>query len=151
MRRAWHLLALLSFGLTACPGELEDPDRFLSTQPSLCALGLTVETDLFPQKCGTLGCHGVQAPSANLDLVSPNVASRLIGTPGTGCEGRALVVAAAPDQSALLDRIKGSPECGLRMPLGQDPLSAAEYDCVRRWIFKVVTSSTSSTALTGGH
>ena len=50
------------------------------------------------------------------------------------CHGTILVVPGHPESSLLLDKLSESPSCGSRMPLGGDPLSAAQLETVRSWI-----------------
>lgn len=131
-RVAWIVGLVGLLGTTGCPGSLENPDRFAGAS---CSLSIDVEQDIFVDKCGGSQCHEGAMPAANLDLVSADVLSRLRDVPGAGCNGRALIQTEAPDGSAILDRLAEMPECGLRMPLGADPLPQAEIDCVRAYVF----------------
>lgn len=114
--------------LSACPGTLQDKERFLQTGD--CP---DIEAELFPQQCGGTGCHGAVSPAAALDLVSPNVASRVVGVSAAGCVGT-LADPDAPEQSVLYTKLTDPPPCKDRMPLGKDPLSNTHILCVRDWI-----------------
>lgn len=133
MRRPTLLLfaALLVASLTACPGELDDPARFLGGS---CA---DVETEFFPQRCGTAGCHNASdaASAGNLDLASDDVASRVVGVLSTSaCGSNPLVNPSDPESSVIYNKMTDD-HCGAaQMPLGGAEVSAAELACVRDWI-----------------
>jgi hypothetical protein len=136
----WLFAGLVLLGVAGCPGSLENPDRFAGVS---CTLTIDVERDIFQAKCSGGTCHGAGAmPAGNLDLESPDVLSRLVGVSGQGCNGRALIQTEAPDGSAILDRLAEEPECGLRMPLGSDPLPPEEVDCVRAYVFEAANGGT---------
>lgn len=126
MRRLGLVLAVTAAG---CAGELDNPARFTNCPPG------SVE-QLFQARCGSAdgtGCHGSNAPDADLDLVSPGVGARVRGLTSTSlCEGRALVD--APGGSHLLVEKLDEPDCGSPMPLGEPTLSPNEIECVRRWV-----------------
>jgi hypothetical protein len=124
------LLALAS--LTGCPGELAEPARFLEND---CG---DVPAKLLAPRCGSSGCHGPIEPAGGLDLVSPELARRLVDQPAVGpsCsdQGETLAVPASPGDSLLVRKLAASPPCGSPMPLGQAAFDADEVSCVRRWI-----------------
>ena len=127
-------LCVLSLaGLTGCVGSIDNADQF-GPAPE-CRINLDVE-DLFRQRCGTGTCHGNETadPAAELDLVSPDVGPRIVGTMSTQCEGRMRINPARPDDSFLLEKMEGPREgCGDRMPL-VGFLDQAEIACVRDWV-----------------
>lgn len=110
--------------LTACPGRIDDPDRFKACQ-------LDVEREIFGvgvdggAKCGTAGCHSATSPQNGLDLVTPGVATR-IKTGTSTCQGKPLI-------SFMAEKLTMMPACGSPMPLG-DPLTPAEDRCVRDYL-----------------
>lgn len=128
--------ALLPLGLAAlasgCPGELEDPDRFIDggfTCPD-------VPNELFKNSCGGAKiCHEGAEPAAGLDLVSPGVEERLIDKKGRDCPG-ILVDPVLPESSLIYTKLSPSTSCGSPMPLGRPAFTAAELECVRNWIAK---------------
>lgn len=139
--RFFFAIFAVSF-VAACPGSLENPDRFSGVT---CTLAIDVETDIFVAKCGGGNCHGASAsPAAGLDLESADLVERLVDVPGRSCNGRALIQSQAPDGSQMIDRVGEMPECGPRMPFGGQALSIEEQNCVRAWVFDVLTGSTSS-------
>ena len=119
--------------LAGCPGSLDDPDRFRDGGATVDAACFDPPVDLFPQRCGTSGCHNASMPAQGLDLVSADVASRLVGVMSTECAG----VLADPNDaraSMLVRKLGGDPPCGARMPLVGDKLGDEEIDCVVAWI-----------------
>lgn len=127
------LVVILAAG---CAGELENPERFVE-----CAPGYVEQ--LFATQCAGV-CHSGTAPEAGLDLVSPGVEARLIAAPSQTpfCEGRVMIdpEAADSDEHLLVDKLLESPSCGSRMPFNAEPLSAADVECVRRWIDDVLAA-----------
>ncbi|KPK14587.1 MAG: hypothetical protein AMJ62_12850 [Myxococcales bacterium SG8_38] len=127
---ALGLCSALVFG--ACPGELTNPEDFGDG-----GVPINDAETILAETCGTMGCHdaSVQAPEG-LDLLSPNVESRVVdaNAMGIGCTDEILVVAGDPDASYLLDKILNTPGiCGARMPvLGS--LTSEEIDTIRQWI-----------------
>lgn len=125
LRRVLPLGSLLGAALwIACPGRIEDPERFRE-----CAID--VEVDVFRQTCGASGCHvaGTNA-AAGLDLTSPGVASRLVNKPST-CNDKLYL--SGPDQGYLLEKVSlEMPECGTRMP-ATGSLTEEELRCIRLW------------------
>lgn len=122
---------VIAVGLAAgCAGELEDPERFASCPPGF------VE-QLFAEKCAG-ACHDATEPESGLDLVSPDVAARLIDAPSQSgfCDGRVMIAsdAADPNEHLLIDKLQERPSCGSRMPFGVAGLSTSEIECVRRWV-----------------
>ncbi len=108
----------------ACPGRLEDPERFLECQ-------IDVEVDVFRQTCATSGCHvaGTNA-AAGLDLMSPGVASRLVNKPSS-CNGKLYL--SGPSDGYLLEKVtQETPTCGTRMPV-TGSLTDEELRCIRLW------------------
>jgi hypothetical protein len=41
---------------------------------------------------------------------------------------------ASPQDSLVLTKLEDSPPCGSPMPLGADPLPAADVDCILEWV-----------------
>jgi len=92
-----------------------------------------VVTRIFEPSCGGTGCHGSVAAQQDLDLVSPGVASRVVGVTGTGCS----VTLADPDNpeaSLIYQKLSPTPPCGSPMPLARPALSDRDAACVLAWI-----------------
>jgi len=78
---------------------------------------------IFQSQC--VGCHtGTNAP-AGLDLGSYQSAMR-------GASGSPVVVPGQPDQSLLVQKVKGT--AGARMPFGGQPLPAKDVQRIEGWI-----------------
>ncbi len=116
--------------LTACPGSLANWDAYGD--------GGVVTKDaetILADNC-TVGCHNATQKQADLDLLSPDVASRVVdkNATGIGCTNRILVVAGDPDSSYLIDKVLNVPGiCGGQMPV-VGSLSGDEIETLRQWI-----------------
>jgi hypothetical protein len=90
-------------------------------------------TALFKMKCGSIGCH---APGGTqVDLVSANVSTRLVGKPSSSqllCKGRTLVSPTGAS-SLLIDKIMDPPPCGSPMPV-TGSLTDADRSCLTDWV-----------------
>ena len=138
--------------LTGCPGKLHDKEGFLlyaathdatvhddggHTVPSNVAVDASlcgdVVTRIFVVQCGDGGCHGELSPQQGLDLVSPGVASRVVGVAAKGCTAT-LADPSNPQSSFLYQKLAPKPPCGSQMPLARTPLSTADAACLLDWI-----------------
>ena len=138
-------LASLTLGLcsallfSGCAGNLSNPEDFMDagTVPKSAEMVLA-------ESCGTTGCHDNSAlAQAGLDLLSPNVESRVvdINAIGLGCTSDILVVAGDPDASYLLQKVLDTPGvCGLPMPV-VGALSPSDVEVLRDWIIGLGGSS----------
>jgi hypothetical protein len=137
-RRAALAFALAWPWLGACPGQLEDPERFRGGIVSCDELDVAL--DLLAPRCGGDACHGVPdtSPAAGLDLESPGIEGRLVGVE-SACDDRLLIDPADPEGSYLLEKLYPQPSCGAQMPLGGEALSAQELDCVHGWVSGLAT------------
>jgi hypothetical protein len=132
--------------LAGCPGELREPGRFLDGGTADGGTNCPdVPTEIFAKKCAGNSCHGGSTPALGLDLVAPDVASRVVGKPSMGCTGHPLADPSAPEDSVLYIKVAPGDMCGSRMPLGNS-LSDEEVDCVKSWIGKQTAVPTSSAA-----
>lgn len=131
------LLFMAALCLTACPGRIDDPERFSQTPPDnfLCTSGVDpVTTIIASSKCANAGCHAA-GTTAQVDLVSPGVRGRLVGqaSRASSCNGEVFIPTDATE-GLLLDKLKNpTPRCGSRMPIGT-PLTDAELLCVTEWV-----------------
>jgi len=132
--------------LVGCPGTLTDKQRYLDAinggngsnetageagaASSACG---DVVTRIFVPSCGGTGCHGAVAAQQDLDLVSPGVASRVVGVVGTGCAST-LADPANPEASLIYQKLSPTPPCGAPMPLARPALSDQDAACVLAWI-----------------
>lgn len=114
-----------------CPGELENPERFIDENlPQACP---DIVQQLFVMRCAGSICHEGAEPAAGLDLISPNVESRLVNVEGRDCPGL-LVDPVLPETSLLYQKLLPLPDCGSPMPIGKPALTGFELECVREWI-----------------
>ena len=135
------LLVLPAVFLPACPGTIENRERFLDAAGTRCTEPLDVPVAVFKRDCNNAICHDSEQPAGGLDLDSPGVVQRLVSVPGTDCGGRLRIDPDDPDRSLLLEKLESiSPECGDRMPLGS-PLPANVIACVRQWVHVVARSA----------
>jgi hypothetical protein len=126
--------------LAGCPGTLEDKALFFdgggaidagfAGRPGVC---LDVPAQVFAPSCGPSGCHGPKSPQQGLDLVSPGVASRVVGIPSKECSG-VLADPQNPDTSVIYLKLLPSVTCGAQMPLARPSLEQAKIDCIKSWI-----------------
>ena len=138
--------------LAACPGELPNKAEFeayeaahgdagappmntagtSSSSAGSGACGDVVARIIVPS-CGGTGCHSALAPQQDLDLVSPGVATRVVGIPAKGCL-QLLVDPENPEQSLMYQKLLPKPTCGAQMPLARPALSSADVACLLSWI-----------------
>jgi len=137
----------LAFGalclLAGCPGTLADKELYeaaLDGGPKgIDGAGADtgpcgdVVARIFVPTCGGTSCHGSQAPQQDLDLVSPGLASRVVGVAAKGCSVM-LADPADPEGSLIYQKLSPTPPCGSPMPLARPPLSRADAACVLAWI-----------------
>lgn len=147
MKRIASLTFAVSLAsITGCPGGLADPDAFGDG-----GVELKSAEDVFAESCGTTGCHDASSNAqAGLDLMSPNVESRVVDVNaiGLGCTSDILVVAGDPDNSYLIDKVLNTPGiCGLQMPV-VGTLSPSDIEVLRQWIVDLAGSGTGT--LDGG-
>lgn len=152
MSRLREMAIAVGIGLTAgllggCPGDIEDPQPFLSGLRTCQIEGdvRDIVPRIFRERCGdAVACHGnpdEMRVAARLNLVDPDLESRLINIPAMGdemCADRLRIVPGVPNESYLLEKIEAvMPSCGDRMPLGQEPLTRQEVNCIADWIYQV--------------
>ena len=129
---------LLCLWLSGCPGTIDDPDRFAPE----CRTPIDVETEIFARACGSSDCHDDSNPPADLDLVTPGIAERMIDRPAAQCADRLRIDPANIDASLLLLKLShDDPACGSRMPLEAEPLPPDSIECIREWVEQAVANS----------
>lgn len=124
--------------ISACPGTLSNPDAFIDA-----GVEPKDAQQVFDESCATAGCHDDVTAAADLDLLSPNVESRLVdvNSKSLACQTRVLVVAGDPDSSYLMDKVLGTIGiCDSRMPL-LGVLSDSDTDVLRQWIIDLGDTS----------
>jgi hypothetical protein len=131
--RCGALVALVS--LTACPGTIDDPAAFEleagADGGTNCA---DVPVAVFEPRCGSSGCHGASTPAAQLDLVSPDLYSRLVGKNASTGPGVLIDPGHSPEKSVLYLKLTSMPPFGSQMPFTGAKLDATALACVSNWI-----------------
>ncbi|XYH99870.1 nucleotide-binding protein [Sorangium sp. So ce1128] len=127
--------------LAACPGTIEDKERFQRRDggPDVACADVPA---VFAERCGGASCHGPGEPAAALDLVTLGVGVRVAGRPAQSCAG-VLADPERPEDSVLYAKLTDSPSCGARMPLGAAPYSPEELACVAAWIAELTPAACS--------
>ena len=104
--------------LVSCAGNLDNPEDFIGGAGG--SPGQSIE-GVFLGNCGTSVCHDSDQPAAELDLVSPNVASRTVDVNSIdpNCGSEIVVIAGDPDESYMMKKILNTPGvCSAQMPIG---------------------------------
>lgn len=149
------LILALGLGLAAaCAGDLDDPGRFVDggtggptpdggTTADMgpeddCDRYTDIQAELIVPQCGSSLCHDDTNPSVGLDLVSDDVASRLVDVQSTSmaCGGSFVFIdSTTPSNSLLLQIVDAVPPCSQPMPFGS-PIGLDEEDtaCLEVWI-----------------
>lgn len=131
--------------LAGCPGTLDDQEKFLAPR-------CTDVPTMFAQRCTVAsGCHTAADMAGQLDLESPDLASRVVGVASTAaCAGRVLADPADPEGSVIYFKLEPAPSCGSKMPLIGTPLSDFEIECVRLWIMGLTPGTPTGAGGAGG-
>lgn len=129
-------VAPLILALAGCPGQIDDPARFLDGGGVIaCDPSIDVEADIIAVSCSGVICHSPPNPAEGLDLVSAGAPERMRGAESAACAPRLLFDPASPAQSYLLEKLDDAPGCGERMPPApSSPLSAAQKACLLEWL-----------------
>jgi hypothetical protein len=129
----WAMAVLM---LSACPGALEDPERFIADEVGEEDEGPPCD---FAETCAGSVCHSGGEPAGGLDLFEPGALARMVDAPSATCEGRLLVDSQEPERSFLLEKVAdANPECGGRMPPIGSGLDAAAVACVEDLIRRLI-------------
>jgi hypothetical protein len=131
--RSAALVALLS--LSGCPGTLNDPAAFeLEASAQNSTNCDDVPDVVFAPHCGLSACHTPTTLAGNLDLVSKDVYSRLVGKNASGGPGILINPSRQPAESVVYLKLTPHPPFGSQMPLTGAKLDATTLACVANWI-----------------
>jgi hypothetical protein len=136
--------------LAGCPGSLSftyEPrdasgaDHSILVNDAGVAIGCADAPSILQASCSACHTNPPQPIYANLDLISPGVAARLVGVPAyTGasgaCGGKGDLLDAGnlPATGILMDKLNFTQTCGLGMPYGTAiPLSTQDRNCLQAW------------------
>jgi hypothetical protein len=158
LRRRSGLAAVLAGALSssACPGNLGAPIPSSDGAAmgdggggdGVIALDCPNAAAILQASCGSCHLSPPQPIYANLDLLSPGVAARLVGVPAyTGAagacsgQGNLLNAGTLPATGILIDKIDFLQTCGTGMPFGTaTPLSAGDRQCLHAWASGLVAA-----------
>lgn len=120
----------LALATSACPGSLDDPERFKTSTGACDAV-----KDVFAPRCATAGCHSAADKQENLDLETAGIAGRTVGKPSKGNAALNLVDPGGdPAKSVLYTKLTTTPPFGSRMPQVGAKLDDASIACVKAWV-----------------
>lgn len=128
--------------LASCGG-----DEPAATTPPLPATWANVQP-LLQRACAFSSCHGgtgARAAGLTYGADAANARTAMVNVASTQVPRLRMVMPGDPSMSWLQHKIDGTMSthsecsaagnrCGVRMPQGSDPLTAAERDLIRRWI-----------------
>jgi len=111
--------------------------------PDACPPGLPVVSftndvqPIFTASCAKTNCHKGSAPDVGLDLAAGNAHADLVGVTTAQCQKqRTRIIPGDPDESYLLDKVRGVDLCdkSARMPLQGMKLSEEKIAIIQAWI-----------------
>ncbi|AUX41940.1 hypothetical protein SOCE26_033650 [Sorangium cellulosum] len=90
------------------------------------------------EACAQGGCHDMGGAKAGL-VMTAGWETMVVNRGTTSCNGAQLLVPGNPDASAIYTKMLPTPppQCGIRMPAGQMPISDPDIMCVRDWIMSL--------------
>ncbi|MGA7306687.1 MAG: hypothetical protein WBW88_17555 [Rhodothermales bacterium] len=94
----------------------------------------SIQANVFDVHCAVTGCHVGPTPESGLILERGIAATSLIGVRSIGIPERLRVVPGRPDESYLLDKLRGERIVGERMPMGRAPLPDSLIEAIESWI-----------------
>lgn len=130
----WPLAFCMSFTLLNC-GDDDGDDGGENPMDSEGVTFEQVNDSVFAQRCATAGCHVGNSPAGGMSLEVDKLATQVIGVDSGQKPELKRVDPQNPEGSYLLKKIRGDEDIEQRrMPLGGNPLSAAQIALVRDWI-----------------
>ncbi len=122
----------------ACGVPCTGTDRCVEGVCSPCGTGISFASDvlgLFDGGCVGSLCHGGSDPAAGLALDVERAYDALVGVPSRCEPDHALVEPFEPEESHLLEKVRGTDDCAhSRMPLGFPPLAPEDIEVLESWI-----------------
>jgi hypothetical protein len=131
---------LIALSVAGCPGSI-DPSLIPSGNSQPCDA-----TPIFTAKgCNGSGiCHDAMGSAANFNMTAAGWQNNLVGVNPMGggaipsmcsTNGPYLQAGQIPAKGLFLDKLKGSPPCGVEMPQLQSLgyLTQQEFACVQSW------------------
>ena len=114
--------------LVACAPGGPGGDAGPGIEPKLSV----IKQEILSPSCATAACHGGENPANDLALDVEDLHGALVGVDST-LTGWKYVVAGEPENSLLLQILKGSVETVPQMPSGAT-LSAEKIQAIEEWI-----------------
>lgn len=142
LTRLLSFSAALLVGLPACSGGdgsgMQQPsDPCSPEQDPGSSLSCDVQP-IFTANCALSGCHAGTSPAEGQNLSAGQAFASIVNVPSNQVPRLFRVEPSDPDSSYLVIKVLGeAAQVGgtdTRMPLGLDPLSAAQIDTIRSWI-----------------
>lgn len=79
-----------------------------------------VATQVFQSSCIGGGCHSSVDRAGALDLEGSALELELIGREAAFCNGETLVIPGDGEGSLLIAKLRGTADCGAKMPIGSE-------------------------------
>jgi len=142
MRLAVAIMCMLALG--ACSDDGDSGGPRLVSGPA-CPTDLEqVSSQVFQPSCIDAGCHGSGDRAGGLDLETNALELELFGRASALCGGETRVIAGDGEGSLLVMKLRGTTDCGARMPL-TGTLAGETVDCIAAWIDQLDPSSACET------
>jgi hypothetical protein len=129
MRASLAPLALVFLLAQACPGSLQNPERFTAGVDGGGGMTCDVEGDIFKNVCANAGCHDATTHQSNIDLATPGMKARI-----KAATAECTSVIGQPLGTFMIAKVKPNPSCGSPMPVGFPMLDADEIKCLEDYI-----------------
>jgi hypothetical protein len=94
----------------------------------------SIQANVFDVHCAVAGCHVSPNPESGLVLESGRAGPNLIDEHSKFVHDRFLVSPGHPEESYLIDKLRGERIVGERMPLGRAPLPDSLITAIESWI-----------------
>lgn len=111
------------------------PERVVKLSPTFAA----DIVEIFDRRgCTASTCHGGGAGSGAGGMALSDTATSYASLVNvvSGCNGLVRVIPSDTVNSYLLMKLRTAPECGVPMPLGDEPLDSIDYNNIRNWILQ---------------
>ena len=127
---ATYLLSLSTITSThSDPSEMVDDDI---VQPGV-SFSANVQP-IFTDNCAVVGCHAGPRATLGQNLEAGQAYSNIVGVQSVESSTLNRIQPGDPDNSYLVQKIRGTAAVGAQMPLGQPPLSDADIATIVSWI-----------------
>jgi hypothetical protein len=114
-------------------------DSHISVQTSTVNSSATlsrIQLEIFTPSCAISGCHDTSTHQAGLDLSAGNAYVQIVDISAAEMPALKRVAPSDPNNSYLFQKINGTANIGVQMPLGASPLNSDQMNLVRDWILR---------------